>query len=469
MPLPAGYVLDNAPPSSGPPAGYVLDKNYSPGAPSSGDSKPSLTSDFAKYSPVGVVKSMADALQQLGSGHNPLKGTAEANAKLLDKAKQSFHEGDYTGAAAHFLNYLVPGGAAMEDAGEDFQKGDYAHGLAKTAGIASTAVAGAKAPQILETAGNVADAAPNVAQAVKAGAQAAAPDVVKGLGKVATGEALAKLPGMEYPARIAVGYPGARQVGRGITTGMDAAREAFYRARGEQPPEVTAQAPQAAATPAPAPPAPEAVAGPDAALLDDLSQSLAKKPFAKLNAQQQETVRGIAARGSTKASPSNVVPIRPPAAEAVPGATANPPQSTAPVSGPQLDPAVIQQNLADLMRDPESVAHPKVQEWVRQKASNEAPAKAVADGMYASGDQNPKVAGAVYEAAGRSAKASSLAQMLYDEGLDSGSVGKWSAEQFNKQAANRGMTKFSRESTAETMFRLKRLEAAAKSTTGATQ
>lgn len=148
------------------------------------DARPSLASDALKYSPVGAVKSVADALRQVGTGHNPLAGQAAENEKLFEKAKDSFHQGDYAGAAAHFLNYLVPGGAGMEDAGEDFQKGDVAHGLAKTAGMATTLAAGVKAPEIMQGAGKVADKV--------AGAPAALSDAAKSAVRVDPAQVLVK-------------------------------------------------------------------------------------------------------------------------------------------------------------------------------------------------------------------------------------------------------------------------------------
>lgn len=68
---------------------------------------------------------------------------------------------------------------------------------------------------------------PNLSPAIGAGIRAAAPDVLKGGAQVAAGEALARAPGMEWPARIGLGYPGAKQMGRGMQTGFNAAKEAF--------------------------------------------------------------------------------------------------------------------------------------------------------------------------------------------------------------------------------------------------
>jgi ddrB-like ParB superfamily domain len=257
MPLPPGYTEQASGAHGGPPPGY------SETAPAKSAAAPSLLSDFAKYSPAGFVRGIADALRDPKSA---VTGMLKANEQLWEKTKDSYNKGEYGDAAVHFLNYLVPGGSAMEDAGEDFQNGDFAHGLAKTAGIATSMVAGAKAPAILDAAGNVVDRAPQVANAVVAGVKAAAPDVAAGSAKLAAGAAVSKV--LPHEAQIALGYPmyqGARQVGRGLSRGVNAFRE--YGA--------------------------PAVEGPDE-LLNGIAQGYNYKDFASAPAEAQQIIRNQA-------------------------------------------------------------------------------------------------------------------------------------------------------------------------------
>lgn len=55
-------------------------------------------------------------------------------------------------------------------------------------------------------------------------AKAAAPDVLTGAAKVAGGELAAKIPGMEWPVRIGVQYPGVRQIMSGVSKGAQAVK-----------------------------------------------------------------------------------------------------------------------------------------------------------------------------------------------------------------------------------------------------
>lgn len=118
------------------------------------ESKPpeSLTHSFLKYSPIGMAQSVADAIRDPKHAIAGILNAPKENVKLLDKARESYGKGEYGSAAVHFLNYLMPGGSAMEDAGESFEKGDTAQGIAKTAGIASTLAAGVKGPAVLDAA-----------------------------------------------------------------------------------------------------------------------------------------------------------------------------------------------------------------------------------------------------------------------------------------------------------------------------
>jgi hypothetical protein len=108
--------------------------------------KPSIASDALKYSPIGMVKGLADMIGAAMSGKNPLAGMPQANADLLTKAKQSFDQGHYADAAAPFANYILPGGSAFEDIQNDIRDGNYGHAAAKFTGLASSVAAGAVDP-----------------------------------------------------------------------------------------------------------------------------------------------------------------------------------------------------------------------------------------------------------------------------------------------------------------------------------
>ena len=209
MPAPAGF-YPIAPPGSAP-AGFepISDDAYYAGlnqqSQSSGGS--SLGSDLLKYSPVGMVKGLADTLRSVATdvleGHPARTGTATAaaNEHLLEKAKQSYKQGDYGDAAVHFLNYIVPGGSVMEDIGEDVQNGKYTNAAAKMLGLASNALV-APALDIATS-----PSAARVPGAIVEGVKAAAPDVATGVAKAAAGEAVAKIPGWNGPRESGCNIP----------------------------------------------------------------------------------------------------------------------------------------------------------------------------------------------------------------------------------------------------------------------
>lgn len=560
------------------------------GSPTGPTTQPgSVAGDFIKYSPVGMVKGLADALRQIGSGHNPLAGQAEQNEKILEKAKDSFHSGDYTGAAAHFLNYLVPGGQGMEDAGEDFQKGDYAHGVAKTAGIATTLAAGEKAPAALDAAtdptlpGRVADATARTGNAVRAGAKAAGPDVVAGGAKVAAGAAVTEmLPGgpIKYAVGAAPVYAGARQIGRGISKGADA----FKAALSDKVAAISETSAQ------------------EAELLDGLSQSLAGKKFQALDAATQKYIRDLAATPQTRpptpaptptpspyngaapatnnaGTPAAQLPAAPrtfampgvsmehdgsyvravPAEyqqKPMPGQPPPPPQQRLLGPGPMVTPPPADTSFvrgvpAQYPAAPQAqIAPPQIPDnatpqqlgtfpapqaaaWLAKRngvvgpydtpkgnefvpdAPRTPPAKSiaeqlrdemisngnatpdnlmlpdehgdlktglrdmmrdvpqgvhksVADANYA-GDQEPKVAGAVYEAAARADKANKLADALHRGGISATDAARMDPDHWEMLSKSLGVKVPSKASIGEALFRLQRLEAAAKPTTGAIQ
>jgi len=70
---------------------------------------------------------------------------------------------------------------------------------------------------------------PKAVSAVGQGLKVAAPDLISGGSQVVGGEVLAKVPGMEWPARFGMGYPGARQIAAGVRKGFQATKDAFNR------------------------------------------------------------------------------------------------------------------------------------------------------------------------------------------------------------------------------------------------
>jgi len=327
VPLPAGYKLDSDSPNL--PKGYTLDQEYSPSPANPGENS-SLTADFLKNSPAGMVKGLADAIRsdvqnpkETGSG---IVQMMKSNATLWDKAKASFKNGDYVGAAAHFLNYLIPGGKALDEAGEDFQRGDVAHGTAKTLGIASNVLA----PEIPRAVGAIADAAPAAGTAVRGaarGAVDAATDTAhfRGL-NIPGGNVMAGAVGGSAAAR-AVGLPG--ELGAVVGGAAPIVKGAIRGAKTALADRLAAAAETAAAE----------SADPILNALATLRTKGGK--FSDLNTAEQAQVRDLAERfrqaGSTKPPGQELVPgpkqVEPRTidakAEPVPAPAAQPPQPAA--------------------------------------------------------------------------------------------------------------------------------------------
>ena len=114
------------------------------------EAKPSaashITSEFLSGLGIG---SKEDAKNFFEHPINTLMDSFKGQGELAMKAKDAYKRGDYTNAVIHGLNYLVPFiGQQTDKAGEQMQKGDIAGGLARTAGVAGSIVAGAKTPEI---------------------------------------------------------------------------------------------------------------------------------------------------------------------------------------------------------------------------------------------------------------------------------------------------------------------------------
>lgn len=425
--------------------------------------KPSLASDAVKYSPVGIVNSLADAIRDPKHALAGLLAQPSENAKLLEKAKDSYKSGDYTGAAAHFLNYLIPGGGALDDAGEDFRSGDTARGLAKTAGIASTMVAAGKAPEVLDritepaapSSGSLTGKIAQKVVAKIAAAKGVPPGVVNAIfDALKTGESEA--PAVR-PSNIAIPALRDRPPLRVPDTEAPAAPDASPI----QSPLPSGRLPggiqnQVATPPAVAPPAA------NAELLDAISRDQAGKPFAKLTPAGQATVRLIAQH--VEAEPAT----QPPPVVSQPVAVAPaPPAPTAIITKADIAKrALAEEMLKSGSATPEMLGDPGGQPVVPDAAAlktimRDLPPggpKAIANANYA-GNQEPAQAAAVYEAAGRATKSQALSQMLYDEGLSSTKVARWSQKAWDAATNDRGLpTAFSKESQGEVIQMLRKLE-----------
>lgn len=209
-------------------------------------------------------------------------------------------------------------------------------------------------------------------------------------------------------------------------------------------------------------------------------------------ASQSATVAPEAAVQPGAAAPPTTTPVRPPIRPAPPDIAAMP-QGAQP-AGPVRPPLSVREMMArkivngkpeaaaakspaELLRD-EMLANGSITEAnlsVPETPEPVSPAgkkalagamrdlppgtpKAVADASYA-GNQEPAVAAATYEAAGRAAKSQNLSQMLHDEGLSSVKVAKWTPEEWLKAADERGMPhSFSKTSQGEVIRMLRKLE-----------
>ena len=277
-----------------------------------------------------MVKGLADMIRTastaVASGKNPLgqfDDAAAANAQLLGKAKQSLDQGHYADAAAHFINYLIPGGSAFEDIQNDIRDGNYGHAAAKFGGLASTVVAGAKAPAVLDAATEP-GAIPAVVKPVVDAVTRGAPDIVKGTAKLGAGMVVGgAIPGGGMVTRLLLDYPGGRQIVSGVGKMF----------------EGKAAAPLADRVAAAASTATAEAADP---LANGIAQSLGHENFAAAPAPAQETVRNLvnAIRTAPEMTPEQVAAFT--REEPSAGASTRPssiPANSLPDYGPLMDAA----------------------------------------------------------------------------------------------------------------------------------
>jgi uncharacterized ParB-like nuclease family protein len=180
------------------------------------------------------------ALQDMiaGSGRDParakkgletfkglIQGFADEPARVWDQLSRSgkaMTEGNIP-LAAHHLGGAVPFlGKTAQDVEEDVRNKDYEAAVERTAGMVAPFLAG-KVPGAVE---RTAGAVNRAIVPIKVGLKAAGPDLATGAALATAGGAIGEIPGVSMPARLALEYPGARQMAIGVKKGFEAARAA---------------------------------------------------------------------------------------------------------------------------------------------------------------------------------------------------------------------------------------------------
>lgn len=164
--LPANFFTVNPEAArQGPKAPDTLPADFDFGGASDSDSLGNALREYGrKMNPLAMGQGINDLFT-----HNPVdtaKGYGSQNQQIADEAEKAWKNGDYIGAAAHSLYYLlngIPGlGAALDEAGNKFRANKPKEALADTAAIATQLYLGAKAPEIANGAGNAIYNAPRV-------------------------------------------------------------------------------------------------------------------------------------------------------------------------------------------------------------------------------------------------------------------------------------------------------------------
>ena len=172
---------------------------------------------------------------------NPLdtvKGIGAAQDALRLKAQDAMKRGDYTEAARHAVNFLIPlVGPGLDVRGDQAQRGDISGALGGTTAIGAQMFG----PNALESA---VAAAPRAwlqrsalrPDATKAAVKAGVKDVAVGTGKTAAGVTLAKAGPLGEIADVIAGIPlvksGLKQVGQGVRAGYERRQSSARRTSG---------------------------------------------------------------------------------------------------------------------------------------------------------------------------------------------------------------------------------------------
>jgi len=268
-----------------------------------------------QMNPVSIAKGI---WQTVSHPIDAAKAYLEAKQKMVTDAETALSKGDWTGFVRHMQTAAlpIPGiDTAVEQASNKWDSGDKAGALGDAAALVAQTAIASQAPAIGRG-----------LKATGAGIAAAAPDVAAGGAKVLAGEALAKVPGMEFPARIGLGYPGARQIGKGIGK----FGEAFGESLSPTPAKASAAAPAAGAAAA------ETLA--DGSTVQDIARGQGIKSWKNATADQKagaqsifdklkatEAVAPTSAAGAPPPSPTQSAPRAQPAtAQAATPASAAP-------------------------------------------------------------------------------------------------------------------------------------------------
>ncbi len=175
----------------------------------------------ASRDPAAAQKSI-DTLKGLASG---LANEGPRIMKELDSAGEAARRGDWGLVAHHVAGSAPLFGAAVQNAAQEWDRGDKSAAAGHTAALFAPFLA-SKVPPVAGRAANaVAESAPAVG--LKAGVKAAAPDLATGAGMIAGGELLAQVPGMSYPAHIAMAYPAAKMIKSGLAKGAAGWKQAI--------------------------------------------------------------------------------------------------------------------------------------------------------------------------------------------------------------------------------------------------
>jgi hypothetical protein len=184
----------------------------------------------------GGIQNAVKGLAQVGSeaggvATDPLHAIEHLKAlkKLIvdpqvDQAIQAadkWKAGDRSEAVGHALAAVVPGaGPAAANIGDKLGSGDLTGAAAD-----ATVLGGAMA--LPHVAGPLAEAGAKAGTFTGSAVRAAAPQVAGGAAMIGGGELLAKVPGLELPARLGMQYPGVRMVVAGAKKGFQAGKTAL--------------------------------------------------------------------------------------------------------------------------------------------------------------------------------------------------------------------------------------------------
>jgi hypothetical protein len=464
---------------------------------------------------VNAVEHPLDTVSNIGKAQDAVR------LKGLDALKR----GDYVEAARHALNYAIPVvGPTIDAQGDQAQSGDVAGALggATALGVQGAAPGAleANAATIVPRAADAASTLARVPKAALAGVKAGGPGVVGGAAMIAGGELMSRVPGLEWPARIGLAYPGTRQIAGGLKSGARAAMEELRNPAPEAP-SAPAGVPATATT---AGPAGESAAAPTATpgtgLADELRAELEVKAAASAQARAEAAISpGQKLAESTgmdwkkltaddkammetvakaQENVQNQPPAPAPAAAPVPSA---PPAAAPASSGASLQ-DMLQQEFPPKPAAPEMIgAHPTtpvvpggrgpLRPPLATAPQPAAPAVAPVDAenaadmmrelpgpmRQAAADANYRAvkegapaseAAPVYEAAARATKADPIAKALYEAGIPSHNAMLMGSKEFNSVAQYlRGQGKMpaggpvSLTTQREVLFQLRRMEVAA--------